>query len=133
MKKINLAYDDEKILAEAEINNMETILKNEAIFEAEEDQENYAEVFIISFTFEDGLLPKRDGTLGSPEQFEAKFGENEKVFTTKNINGYNVFIATVRDDLHPMGYIIMNTSEFIEENPDGLFDIWVELLNEISV
>ena len=132
MRKIRLAYNDEFALAEAEVTDMEKYLEKEPIFEAQEEQDTYAEVFITSFTFEDGLLPKRDGTLGSPVQFEKAYGKNDRVMTTKNVNGYNVFIATTRTDLYPMGYIIMNTREFIEENPDGLYDDWVGLLNEVA-
>ena len=132
MRKITLAYNDESILAEAEVTDMEKLLEKEQIFESQEDNEEYAEVFIISFTFEDGLIPKRDGSVGSPVQFEKAFGKNDRVMTTKNINGFNVFIATVRDDLYPMGYIIMNSRDFIDENPDGLYDDWVGLLNEVA-
>jgi len=120
------------ILAETEVMDMEKILEKESIFEDQEDQEEYSPLNIVSFTFEDGLLPKKNRILGSPAQFEKAFGENERVLTTKNINGYNVFIATEREDLYPLGYIIMNTKEFMEENPDGLYDIWIELLDEIK-
>ncbi len=132
MRKITLAYNDEAILAEAEITDMEKLQEKESIFEAEEEKQDYEQVFIVSFTFEDGMIPKRNGTLGSPAQFEKVFSKNDQVMTTKNMNGYNVFISTTRDDLYPLGYIIMNSRDFIIENPDGLYDDWVGLLNEVS-
>lgn len=132
MRKIKLNYDKEADQALAEITDMEKLLEGESIFEQQEEQEEYTDATIISFTFEDGMVPRKDGKLASPKQFETAFIGNEKLFTTKNSNGYNVFIATQRDDLHPLGYIIMNTFEFIQENPDGLYDTWVELLNEVK-
>lgn len=132
MRKIKLNYDSEAILAEAEVVDMEKLLEGESIYEQQEDQEEYSDLTIISFTFEDGLIPKKDGSVGTPKMFESVFKGNDSVFTTKNQNGYNVFIATAMEGLHPMGYIIMNSREFIEENPDGLYDIWCKLLDEIK-
>jgi len=127
---LNDLKEDEAV---AEINDMEKLVEAESIHEDEEEKEEYSSKFIASFTFEDGMLPKRDGTVGTREQFEAAFGKNGKVFTVMNIHGYSVLIATERDDLYNLGFIIMNTKDFIAENPDGLYDDWVGLLNEVSV
>ena len=116
----------------AEITDMEKLLEGESIHEATEEQDEYTDLTIIPFTFEDGMLPRRDGKVGSLEQFEKVFSKNERVMANKNMHGLNVFIATKRTDLFSVGYVIMNTAEFIRENPDSLYDIWVELLNEIS-
>lgn len=132
MRKIQLNYEKESQLAEAEIVDMEKLLEGESIFEAQEDAEDYTDLAIICFTFEDGMVPKSNRTVGTSKQFETAFLGSERLFTTKNINGYNVFISTERDDLYPLGYIIMNTAEFIRENPDGLYDVWVSLLNEVK-
>lgn len=131
MRKIKLGSNDDN-QALTEIAEMQKLLDAELVFEQQEEQEEYSDLTIISFTFEDGLVPRKDGKTASTVQFETAFLGNERIFTTMNQNGYNVFIATERDDLHPLGYIIMNTSEFIEENPDGLYDIWIELLEEVK-
>jgi hypothetical protein len=132
MRKIKLEYDKEQVLAETEIADMEKILEGESIYIQEEEAQEYSERVIVSFTFEDGMVPRKDGIVASSAQFIMAMGENERVFTTKNQNGFNVFLATSRDDLHPLGYIVMNTTEFIQENPDGLYDIWCELLDEVK-
>lgn len=118
--------------SEREIVDMEKLLEHESVYEQMEEQEEYAPVNIICFTFEDGTIPKRDGSLGTPEMFEKIFAGNDKVFTTKNETGYHVFIATERDDLYQFGYVIMNSREFTFENPDGLYDIWKELLTDLQ-
>lgn len=135
MRSLNLNLNTNYITEESEreITDLEKMLEGESIYEQMEEQEEYNPVNIIVFTFEDGTIPKRDGSLGTPEMFEKVFGSNDRVFTTKNETGYHVFIATKRDDLYNFGYIIMNSREFTIENPDGLFDIWVELLNELLV
>ena len=133
MRNLSKAFNtglDEGI---GEVNDMEKLLEGESIHEATEEGEEYTDRIIIPFTFEDGMLPRRDGKIGSMEQFEKAFIGNDRVFCTKNIHGLNVFIATERQDLFSVGYVIMNTKEFILENPDGLYDIWVELLNEIKL
>ncbi len=130
MRKIDFGYNTPE--SEAEIVDMEKLQEAESIFEQQEEQDEYNELNIICFTFEDGLVPRKDGKLASPVQFEKAFKGNDKVFTTKNTNGFNVFIGTSRDDLYGLGYIIMNTAEFIQENPDGLYDIWVSLLEEVK-
>lgn len=130
MRKIDFGYNTPE--SEAEVVDMEKLVESESIYEQMEDEEEYTDLNIICFTFEDGMVARKDGKLASPKQFEAVFSNNERIFTTSNLNGYNVFIATSRDDLHKLGYIIMNTAEFIQENPDGLYDIWVELLAELK-
>lgn len=134
MRSINLNPNSKYFTEESEreIVNMEKLLEHETVFERMEEEEDYASVNIIVFTFEDGTIPKSDGSLGTPEMFEKIFGDNERVFTTKNETGYHVFIATERDDLYKFGYVIMNSREFTLENPDGLFDIWVELLKDLQ-
>lgn len=133
MRKLQLFQkpkDDYQELAE--VADMERLLEGESIFEAQEEQDDYTNMSIICFTFEDGMIPKRDGSIGTQEMIETSLGGNDRFMCNKNINGVNVFIATERDDLHKLGYVIMNTREFIRENPDGLFDDWVGLLNEIK-
>lgn len=134
MRTLNLNLNNEDDLSIAEVTDMQKLLEKESIFEEmdEKEAEQYNDVRIICFTFEDGLIPKRDGSVGSPSQFEKAFANNDKVLTSKNANGYNIFIATIRDDLYPLGYIIMNTPEFIRENPDGLYTIFLELLEEVK-
>lgn len=130
MRKIQLGYVSEE--SEKEIADMEKLLEGESIHEQTEEQEEYNETNIVSFTFEDGMVPRRDGKVGTAEAFDKVFVNNDKIMTTRNVHGFNVFLATSRDDLHRLGYIIMNTAEFIQENPDGLYDIWVSLLDEVK-
>ena len=131
MKKISLFEEDESQALE-EIMQMDKLLEDTSQFEAMEEQEEYTSYLIVSFTFEDGTIPKRDGSLGSLEDFQKAFRKNDRVLSNKNINGVNIYIATEREDLHKMGYIVMNSREFILENPDSLYDDWVGLLNEVS-
>lgn len=134
MRSINInpksSYFTEE--SEREIVDLEKRLEGESIYEQLEEQEEYNPVNIIVFTFEDGTIPKSDGSLGTPAMFEKVFAGNDRVFTTKNETGYHVFIATEREDLYKFGYVIMNSREFTFENPDGLFDIWVSLLKELQ-
>lgn len=132
MRKLQLNYEKEGPLAEAEIVDMEKLLEGESIYEQQEDEEDYSDLFIVCFTFEDGMVPKSNKTVGTSKQFETAFLGSERLFTTKNQDGYNVYVATKREDLYPLGYIIMNTAEFIRENPEGLYDIWVSLLKEVK-
>jgi hypothetical protein len=131
MRKIRLGSNDDD-LAITEIAEMEKLLAGEAVFEQQEEQEEYTDLNIITFTFEDGMVPRKDERVATPRQFETAFLGNERLFTSKNQDGYHVYVATSRDDLHELGYIIMNTAEFIQENPDGLYDIWCELLDEVK-
>ena len=132
MRKLNFGTNELVDEGNAEITDMEKLLEGESIHEGVEEEEDYSGLSIIPFTFEDGMLSRRDGKIGSLEQFDKVFEDNERVLTLKNIHGLNVFISTKRDDLFSVGYVIMNTAEFIRENPDNLYSIWVELLNEIS-
>lgn len=132
MRNINLNYTNEAILAETEISDMEKFLEKESIFEQQEEQEEYSGMNIVCWTFEDGYVAGRDQELRTPEQFRKFFEGNERVLTSSNVNGFNIFVATTRSDLYALGYVIMDTKEFMEENPDGLYDTWIELLDELK-
>lgn len=131
MRKISFQIKEEQYAERAEITDMEKLLESESIHEAAEEADEYTDYNIICFTFEDGMIPKKNGKIGTQEQFDAAFKGNSRVMSNKNVHGVNVFISTERDDLYNLGYIIMNTKEFIKENPDGLFDDWVGLLDEV--
>jgi len=78
---------------------------------------------VITFTFFDMLLPDEEGSLLEVDEFLKKY---PKISLQQTQNGIQVIFTKQVDET--VFYTIDDTENFINENPEGTYTLYIKLL-----